>query len=186
MTTTNLPARSTLPATLRRIAFTRFGVAIAWALLVALAAPQVPALLTVLLVLYPLVDAVAVFVELRASGSAQRARASETVNIVFSVLAAIALGWASTISVPAILIVWGIWAAVAGATQLVTGASRRRLGGQWPLIISGGISVLAGVGFLLQGLGGATSASSLSGYAVLGGIFFLISAIRLTIAGRRS
>jgi uncharacterized membrane protein HdeD (DUF308 family) len=75
---------------------------------------------------------------------------------------------------------------LAGASQLATGLSRRGLGGQWPLIFSGGLSVLVGFAFLAQGLGGATSVTSVAGYATLGGILFLISAIRLTRAVRAS
>jgi hypothetical protein len=51
-----------------------------------------------------------------------------------------------------------------------------------PLIISGGISVLAGAAFAAQGLQGGGTVSGVGGYAVLGGIFFLIAAIRLSIA----
>lgn len=184
MTTINPPALAPLVRTLRRLSFTRFGFAVIWALLLALVAPSAAPLLTVLLVLYPLVDAAAVFTELRASGTSARSRISETVNIVVSVLAAIALGWASFVSPGAVLAVWGVWAVLAGAAQLVTGLSRRKLGGQWPLMFSGGLSVLVGLAFLAQGIGGATSVTSVAGYAALGGVLFLISAIRLTRAAR--
>ena len=169
-----------LPDTLRRISFIRFGFAVAWALLVALAAPSIAPLLTVLLIVYPLVDAVSIFVELRAAGTSPRSHISEIANIVVSILAAGALGWASFASPGAVLAVWGVWAVLAGALQLVTGVIRRPLGGQGPLIVSGGLSVLVGFAFLAQGLGGATSVASIAGYAALGGILFLISGIRLS------
>jgi uncharacterized membrane protein HdeD (DUF308 family) len=184
MTTIDSPAAPPLARTLRPLYFTRFGFAVVWALLLALVAPAVAPLLTVLLVLYPLVDAAAVLTELRASGSSARSRVSETVNIVVSVLAALALGWASFVSPAAVLAVWGVWAVLAGATQLLTGLSRRKLGGQWPLMFSGGLSVLVGFAFLAQGVGGATMVTSVAGYATLGGVLFLISAIRLTRAAR--
>ena len=63
--------------------------------------------------------------------------------------------------------------------QLAVGVSRRRLGAQWPMILSGGISTLAGTSFILQAAGDDASLRSLAGYALLGGIFFLISAMRL-------
>ncbi|MBZ2196205.1 hypothetical protein [Occultella gossypii] len=132
MITTELPSASTLAGTLRRLYLGRFGFAVVWALLVALVSPGSDALLTVLLVLYPMVDAASVYVETRASGSSSRSRLSERANIVLSVLAALALGWAAFNSVAAVLTVWGVWAVVSGATQLLTGVSRRRLGGQWP------------------------------------------------------
>jgi uncharacterized membrane protein HdeD (DUF308 family) len=184
MTTIDSPTTAPLAKTLRRLYFTRFGFAVVWALLLALVAPQAAPLLTVLLVLYPLVDAASVFTELRASGTAPRSRVSETVNIVVSILAAIALGWASLVSPAAVLAVLGVWAVLAGATQLLTGLTRRKIGGQWPLMFSGGLSVLVGFAFLAQGLGGGTSVTSVAGYATLGGVLFLISAIRLARAAR--
>lgn len=175
-----------LAQTLRRLYFSRFGFAIVWALLIGLLAPTSAALLTVLLVLYPLVDAASVLVELRASGSTAKSRPSELANIIVSVVAAIALGAVSFVSVAAVLVVWGLWASLAGAAQLITGISRRRLGGQWPLMFSGGLSVFVGFAFLAQGLQGATSATSIAGYAVLGGVLFLVSAIRLARSARNS
>ncbi|MEU4745949.1 hypothetical protein AB0G02_36565, partial [Actinosynnema sp. NPDC023658] len=56
---------------------------------------------------------------------------------------------------------------------------RRRVGGQWPMILSGGISVLAGASFITTASGADPSLSALAGYAVLGGVFFLVSALRL-------
>jgi uncharacterized membrane protein HdeD (DUF308 family) len=185
---TSLDATSTAPLahTLRRLYFTRFGFAVIWALLLALVSPASAIVLTVLLVLYPLVDAASALVELRASGSNARSRASELANVVVSVIAAIALGWASFVSVGAVLVVWGIWAVLAGASQLLTGLSRRSLGGQWPLIFSGGLSVLVGFTFVAQGVQGAASVTSVAGYATLGGVLFLVSAIRLGRAARKS
>lgn len=186
MTTIDAPSATLLAKTLRRLYFTRFAFAVVWALLLALVAAPAGAFLTVLLVLYPLVDAAAVLIELRASGSSSRSRPSVTANIVISVLAAIALGWASFVSLSAVLIVWGVWAVLTGAAQLLTGLSRRRLGGQWPLIFSGGLSVVVGFAFLTQGVQGSTSVASVAGYAGLGAVLFLISAIRLTRAARAS
>lgn len=57
--------------------------------------------------------------------------------------------------------------------------SGHRLGGQWPMILSGGISVLAGGSFILQAVRDGASLRGLAGYALLGGIFFLISALRM-------
>lgn len=79
--------------------------------------------------------------------------------------------------IPAVLRVWGIWAAVAGLVQLVVAVRRRDLGGQWALIASGAISTLAGISFLLQAP--QASLRNLAGYALLGGVFFLVSALRL-------
>jgi hypothetical protein len=48
-----------------------------------------------------------------------------------------------------VLHVWGAWAVVAGLVQLIVGVTRRKMGGQWPMIASGGISVLAGASFIV-------------------------------------
>ncbi|GAA4173815.1 hypothetical protein [Gryllotalpicola koreensis] len=185
MTDTAAPSTPTLGTALRRLYFTRFAFAIVWALVLFATSSLTGPVLTVLLVLYPLVDAAAVAWQLRAEGSSASPRIAEWINVVTSVAAAIALGIASASSIGAVLAVWGIWAVVSGAMQLVTALLRRRAGGQVPLVISGAISVLAGFSFALQGLRGATSATSVGGYAILGGIFFLISAIRLSILLRR-
>jgi len=53
-------------------------------------------------------------------------------------------------------------------------------------MLSGGISVVAGSGFLLQGIQGKAMMTGPAGYALLGAIFFLISAIRLGIKLRKA
>jgi hypothetical protein len=53
------------------------------------------------------------------------------------------------------------------------------------MIVSGAISVLAGSSFILQASGNGASLRTLAGYATLGGIFFLISAIRLGRAAKQ-
>jgi hypothetical protein len=47
------------------------------------------------------------------------------------------------------------------------------------MILSGGISTLAGTSFIVQAAADGASLRSLAGYALLGGIFFLTSAVRL-------
>lgn len=183
-TTEQLTSTTPLASTLRRLYFGRFSFAVVWALLLAFVSPHVPALLPALVVVYPLVDAASAFIEYRAAGTSPRSRVSALANVVLSVVAAIALGWASSVSATAILIVWGVWAIVSGVTQLLTAVSRRRLGGQWPVILSGGLSFLVGFTFIAQSAGGAASVTGIAGYATLGGIFFLISAIRLGKATR--
>ena len=125
--------------------------------------------------LYPLFDVAAAVVDLRSSRTA-RPTARLYVNIAISLLAAIGLAVAGASGIPAVLRVWGAWAIVAGLVQLIVGVRRRRLGGQWPMILSGGISVLAG---------GSSSLGASADRPVadqrwpatpsLGGIFFLVS-----------
>jgi len=189
MSRTETAAVRTLPpmsAFLRRLYFSRFAFAVVWAIVLLLTASHGGALLTVLLVVYPLVDAASVLWQLRTEKAGSRARTSEWINVIVSVLVAVALGIASTVSASAALAVWGVWAIVAGIPQLITAVARFRSGGQVPQILSGGISVFAGSGFLIQGVGGSGAVSGVGGYAILGGVFFLVSAIRLSILLKRA
>ncbi len=56
-------------------------------------------------------------------------------------LTAVGVAVAGASGIPAVLRVWGAWAIAAGLVQLVVGVTRRAMGGQWPMIISGGLSV---------------------------------------------
>jgi uncharacterized membrane protein HdeD (DUF308 family) len=170
----------TAPA-LRRLYFARFGFAVVWAGVLALAASELGVAAGVLLVLYPLVDVAAAVVDARASGAREL-----VLNIVISSLAALGLALAATSGIPAALRVWGAWAVLAGIVQLIVALRRRQLGGQWAMILSGGISVLAGASFIAMASRDDASLTSLAGYAVLGGVFFLISAIRLGGAARNA
>ena len=91
----------------------------------------------------------------------------------------IGLAIAATSGIPAVLRDWGVWAISAGLVQLLVGVSRRRMGGQWAMIASGGISTLAGASFFGQAGQADPALGALAGYAFLGGVFFLVSALRL-------
>lgn len=170
------------PGTALRTLYTaRFAFAIVWAVLVVVSAVALPgplnALTATLLVLYPVADLVAAVVDRRTSCAP--APTLLVVNMVLSGLAAVGLLVAVMSSASVVLLVWGLWAITSGAVQLVVGLRRRALGGQWAMIVSGGISVLAGAAFTAQSAGSSASVVGLAGYAVLGGVFFLISALRL-------
>ncbi|WP_422771291.1 hypothetical protein ACN28C_32460 [Plantactinospora sp. WMMC1484] len=178
MTTTATPGVSTTAATLRRLYFVRFGFAIAWALLAFTTATHLGPLAVTLLVIYPLFDVAAAIVDARAS----RTTGSPTLlyaNVAVSLLAAVGVAVAAASGIPAVLRVWGAWAVVAGLIQLIVGVTRRRMGGQWPMIISGGISVLAGGSFIATASADNPALTNAIGYAIPGAIFFLISALRL-------
>lgn len=175
----------TLGSALRRLYFIRFALTVVWAALLFLTGGSAGPFLTILLIVYPLLDAAAVFWQLRSERDSKRATVSQWINIVVSVVVAIALGWASTMSASAALVVWGVWAIGAGIPQLITAIRNRRSGGQVPQMLSGGISVFAGGAFLTQGIQGAGAITGVAGYALLGAIFFLISAIRLSTLLRK-
>jgi hypothetical protein len=180
-------ASSTAPGiapTLRRLYFVRFGFAIVWAALLFATKSDLGPVSVPLLVLYPLFDAAAAVVDTRSSGATGPARGLR-VNIAISLLATIGVAVACASGVPAVLRVWGVWAIVSGLVQLLVGTARRKMGGQWPMILSGGISVLAGASFIASAAGTKPSPANIAGYAVLGGIFFLVSALRLGRAAKK-
>lgn len=187
MTTTTATApTTTFASALRRLYFTRFAFAIVWAGLVFTTATTASPQLTVLLIVYPLFDAGSVLWQIRANPDRTRSTVAEWVNVVVSVIVAVALGVASAHSVAAALAVWGAWAIGAGIPQLIAAIRNRRSGGQVAQMLSGGISVFAGASFLLSGLQGSEMITGAAGYAVLGAVFFLISAIRLNATIRKS
>jgi hypothetical protein len=181
MTTTTAPAAPPL----RRLYLLRFGFALIWAVALFSTASDIGPLSAILLVIYPLFDVGAAVVDAHSS-RASRSAPGLHVNIVISVIAAVGLVLAVTSGVPAVLRVWGIWAAVAGIVQFVVALQRRRLGGQWAMILSGAISTLAGTSFFLHAAAADASLRALAGYALLGGIFFLVSALRLGPSAGRS
>ncbi|MCX5134161.1 MULTISPECIES: hypothetical protein [unclassified Streptomyces] len=171
---------------LRRLYLLRFAFAAVWAGLLFTAADGLGLLSVALLVLYPLFDAACAVADLRSARAHTGAVRRLYVNLALSVLTGIGLAIATTSGIEAVLRVWGVWAITAGVTQVAVGLVRRRLGGQWAMIASGSISTLAGASFVAQaGKDGATL-TNLAGYALLGGIFFLVSAVRLKAAGRKA
>ena len=176
---------STLSSALRRLYFVRFGFTLVWAALLFLIGGAMGPVLAILLIAYPLFDAASVYWQIRAEGDDRRAKVSEWINVVVSVLVAITLGWASTVSTSVALTVWGVWAIGAGLPQLITAIRNRRSGGQVPQMLSGGISLFAGGAFVAQGLSGNGMIVGVAGYALVGAVFFLVSAIRLSVVLRR-
>lgn len=176
-TSTSAPT-SPIATSLRRLYVVRFGFAVVWAALIVILGSDLSPLTAVLLVLYPLFDVAAAFVDLRSSRAAGSAPLLYT-NMALSLAAAVGLSIAATAGTPAVLRVWGAWAITAGLVQLIVGLRRRALGGQWVMIISGGLSVFVGGAFIAMAAGDSASVTTLGGYATLGGVFFLISALRL-------
>jgi uncharacterized membrane protein HdeD (DUF308 family) len=170
---------SSVLAPLRKLYLLRFAFAAVWAALLFAAAGTLGALTATLLVIYPLFDVACAVADIRSARANARTVRGLYANIALSALTAIGLAVAATSGTPAVLRVWGAWAVTAGIVQLVVGALRRQLGGQWPMIASGAISTLAGASFIAQAAKDGTSLRNLAGYAFLGGVFFLVSALRL-------
>ncbi|MDN4640772.1 hypothetical protein QCD70_11000 [Agreia sp. PsM10] len=186
-TTTPTTETATVASSLRKLYFVRFAFAVVWAVLVFVTAPSAGAALGIatvaLLVLYPLFDVAAAVVDSR-TNRGTGATPLLYINMALSLLAAIGLAIASASGTPAVLVVWGVWAITAGAVQLIVALRRRALGGQWALILSGGLSVLAGTAIASMAGGASASVGTVGGYATLGGIFFLVSALRLGRAAK--
>ncbi|MDA0563811.1 hypothetical protein LG943_05635 [Streptomonospora sp. S1-112] len=172
------------PATLRELYFARFAFAAVWAGLLFATADTLNPLSTALLLAYPLFDVAAAVVDVRSAKAGGGRAPLLYANIAVSALTVVALAFAVTSGVPGVLRVWGAWAVAAGVVQLAAAITRRRLGGQWAMIISGAVSTLAGASFVAQAAGPAPALTALAGYAFLGGVFFLVSALRLTRAAR--
>lgn len=158
---------------LRRLYFVRFLFATAWAATFAGLGSSLDAAAITLLILYPAFDVAAAVFDARSTRNPVL-----YANIAISTAAAIGIAIAAADDIPAVLRAWGVWAIVAGLVQLLVALKRRALGGQLAMILSGGISVIAGAGFFAQA-SDATSMTIAAGYAALGGLFFLISALRL-------
>ncbi len=167
------------PAALRKLYFLRFAFAAVWAALLFATGDTLGPVSVTLLLVYPLFDVAAAVVDVRSTRANGGTAPALYVNIAISSLAVIGLAVAATSGIPAALRVWGIWAVTSGLVQLVAGAARRKLGGQWAMIISGAISTFAGASFFTQAGSDDPTLSSLAGYAFLGGLFFLVSAFRL-------
>jgi uncharacterized membrane protein HdeD (DUF308 family) len=138
-----------------------------------------------LLILYPLIDLVASLLDARSQrGSARRPLLA---NAAVSAVAAIALGVAATGTVADVFAVFGAWAALTGAAQLVVALRRRaQLGNQWPLLLANGVSVIGGVAFILAAVAGDNpNLSMLAIYAATGGTEFVIQAWLLARRQRR-
>jgi uncharacterized membrane protein HdeD (DUF308 family) len=172
------PGISQTASALRRLYFVRTAFAIVWALVTITTTKDIGPLSVALFVLYPLFDVGAAVYDLRSSRSTGSPNLLY-VNIAVSLIAAIGIGAASASGIPAMLRVWGAWAVVAGLVQLTVALTRRKMGGQWPMIISGGLSVLAGGSFIAGASADNPSLSNAAAYAIPGAIFFLIAAVRL-------
>ncbi|RVU01388.1 hypothetical protein EOD41_05335 [Mucilaginibacter limnophilus] len=179
----NVTASATAVTTaksLRRLYFIRTTFSIIWVILVSVFAKSNTTIANILFVIYPAWDVFATFLDIKANPQ-QVSKTPQYVNIVFGILTTIGVVLALQKGVSQALIVFGVWAFVSGLVQLILGISRRKkLGGQWPLIISGGQSMLAGISFIAMANSPTMGVSSLAGYSAFGAFYFLLSAIRLS------
>jgi uncharacterized membrane protein HdeD (DUF308 family) len=173
---------------LLHVFLTRGLVAIAWAIVfvaVAGSSTDVTVGAGVLLVLYPVIDLIASLLDARTQhGSARQLLLA---NAAVSGVAAVALGVAATGTVADVFAVFGVWALLTGAAQLVVVLHRRSLlGNQWPLLLANGVSIFAGVAFISAAIyANEPKLRGLAIYAFTGGVEFVIQAWLLARRRRR-
>jgi uncharacterized membrane protein HdeD (DUF308 family) len=136
-----------------------------------------------LLVAYPAWDALANFVDASRSGGLGRNRA-QAINVVVSVATALAVVLALGMSMNWVLAVFGLWAILSGLLQLGTAIRRwKSYGAQWAMMLSGGQSALAGAFFIVQArMPAPPSITNVAGYAAVGAVYFLVSAVWLSVS----
>lgn len=166
--------------------FTRAAVALAWVLAALTMAAHSATIAAVLLVFYPLWDALANVADGVRSGGLGRNR-TQLINTIVSL--AVAAGIASVLpDMNLVLGVFGLWAILSGILQLATALPRWKLyGAQWAMVLSGAQSALAGAVFMYQAQTPAVpSIANVIGYAGFGAFYFLVSAISLSVRSRRA
>ncbi|WP_174362923.1 DUF308 domain-containing protein [uncultured Caballeronia sp.] len=166
---------------LTRAAFSAVWVALAFAV-----GQHAAAIGAALLIVYPLWDALANYIDMSRSGGA-RENLTQAFNVFASLVIAIAVMVVLSVDTGLILDVFGAWAVLSGLLQLATAVRRwKRFGAQWAMILSGGQSALAGVFFIAQAHSTAPPAIiKIAGYAGVGAIYFLVSALWLAVGQMR-
>lgn len=170
---------------LRSLYFVRATFSVCWAILVVLFAGTSTDVATFLLVIYPAWDVIGTWLDIRANRSGT-SKTPQYINMVISIVTTIAVGIALQRGIPETLVVFGFWAILTGLIQLILGVRRRKsFGGQWPMILSGGQSVIGGASFIALAHDPTMGITSLAGYAAFGAFYYLLSAFRLSKTASR-
>ena len=180
----NQAAPSTsLRAVPQRIAVVRALLGLVWAAAVVVAVgdhvpttnTDLPTAAALFLASYPLIDVIA---SLLASAFADTRVLR--INAAISALATVGIAIAAFGSdAGATLVAFGAWAAVSGAIQLGIAIHRRRAEGrQLPMIVSGGLSTVAGLSFIAASGDDKAHIATLGGYMAVGALLYLLWARR--------
>lgn len=180
-----LPDRATETRWLKSYYLTRAGFSIVWVACAFTVGHTLPVAMALLLI-YPAWDAAANFIDARRSGGLGRNQ-SQFLNFAISVATTFAVAVALEKSMSAVVAVFGVWAVLAGLFQLITGLRRwKPYGAQWPMILSGAQSALAGTLFVAKAHGHASlGATTVAPYAAFGAFYFLLSGIWLLLRDAR-
>jgi len=166
--------------------FLRAGFSSVWIALAILVGQTVSPIAAALLIVYPAWDAIANYVDAQKNGGIPF-NFSQALNFWISLIAAASVALALFVGMKQVLTIFGIWAILAGAFQLITAVRRWKAhGAQWVMIVSGGQSVLGASHFFtkatevpLPGIGAVVP------YACLGALYFFLSAIWLVLSDAR-
>lgn len=143
---------------------------------------------TLLLLAYPAWDCLANLYDAQRTGGL-RANPTQALNAGVSAIVTVAAAVAVTRDFHAVLTVVGAWAIFSGVLQLATAARRwRSASAQWPMILSGAQSALAGTFFFKRAADMTThpGIADIAPYAAFGALYFGISAVSLLIARARA
>jgi uncharacterized membrane protein HdeD (DUF308 family) len=159
---------------------------VVWVILVALFTKTSMGIASVLLIIYPAWDVVGTFLDIRANHNSP-SKTPQYINAAISAVTTVAIGFALQKGIPEALMVFGAWAILTGLIQLVLGVRRRKLlGGQWPMILSGGQSMIAGISFIVLAHAPTMGIINLAGYSAFGAFYYLLAAFRLSRTVNRS
>ncbi|UPK39651.1 DUF308 domain-containing protein [Bradyrhizobium sp. 186] len=163
--------------------FLRAAVSVVW-VVAAFAVGQSSAVIAgFLLVVYPAWDAAANLLDALRSGGLNQNR-TQALNVLVSLATTVAVVVGLQMSMNRVLGVFGAWAILSGLLQLGTAVRRpRSFGAQWAMVLSGGQSALAGGFFIVQAaMPAPPSITNVAGYAAVGALYFLVSALWLTVS----
>ncbi|SRR6266568_8195923 len=163
--------------------FIRAAFSVAWVVAAFTVGQSSAVIAGVLFAAYPAWDAAANWLDALRSGGLSQNR-TQALNVLVSLAATAAVILALQTSMNWVLGVFGAWAILSGLLQLGTAVRRwRRHGAQWAMVLSGGQSALAGGFFIVQAaMPASPSIANVAGYAAVGALYFLVSAIWLTVS----
>ena len=112
---------------------------------------------------------------------------TQTINMVISLIATAAVLLHISADRNCTLGVFGLWVTLAGPLQLGTAVRRwEQFGAQWAMVLSGAQSAVAGALFLSQVHTPLLSTvTRIAGYAGVGALYFLFSAVWLLVSAIR-
>ena len=180
MTAPDLPVATRL----RVLYLVRAGFALVWVALVLGTGGERSTLAGLLLVGYPLSDALASVVELRTRPD-RVSTVAHRLNLMVAAVAAAAIALGLTSGLATVVTVFGAWAIATGAVQAVVAVRRgASVRGQWFMLVSGAGSMVAGLSFLQWTGSDSNGLRLLTQYSAGGAAWYLVAAAWLSVSLR--